>query len=191
MSPKPLLSHVKKVTCAKIKTLHKIRRYLNKDTALAIYKQMVLPLFDYSGFLLLSCYKTDREDLQVIQNNALRLCLDIKLNDRISFVEIHRKANLVSLEQRRCVQLITLLYQHSELNENVFEIPARNTRAVNRRKYRTEMYRNIKYKNSPYYKAAKFWDTLPRLVIDSETPMDLKRQLRNLFSVFDDTFYLV
>ena len=102
--------------------------------------------------------------------------IDIKLNDRISLVEIHRKANLVSLEQRRCFQLISLLYQHSELNENVFEIPARNTRAVNRRKYRTEMYHNIKYKNSPYYKGAKFWDTLPRLVIDSQTLMDLKRQ---------------
>ena len=45
--------------------------------------------------------------------------------------------------------------------------------------------------NSPYHKAAKFLDTLHRLVIDSETLMDLKRQLRNLFPVFDDTFYLV
>ena len=59
MTLKPLLSNVKKITTAKIKTLYKIRQYLNKDSALAIYKQMILPLFDYSGFLLLSCYKTD------------------------------------------------------------------------------------------------------------------------------------
>ena len=76
---------------------------------------------------------------------------------------------LVSLDQRLCVHLISLLYQHSELNENVFEILERHTRAVNRRKYRTEMYHNIKYENSPYYKAAKIWDTLPRPVKDSET----------------------
>ena len=116
MSLKPLLSHVKKVTSAKIKTLHKIRRYLNKDSALVIYKQMVLPLFDYCFFFLLSCYETDREDLQVIQNNALRLCLYIKLNNRVSLVEIHRKANLVSLEQRRCVQLISDLYYINTVN---------------------------------------------------------------------------
>ena len=190
MTLKPLLSNVKKITTGKIKTLDKIRRYLNKDSALAIYKQMILPLFDYSGFLLLSCYKTDREDLQVIQNNALRLCLDIKLNDRISLIEIHKKANLISLEQRRCVQLLCLLYQHGELNVNVFVIPARNTRAVHIRKFKTEIYRNSKYKNSPYFKAAKFWDTLPRPSKDSQTIGELKRHLRDLFPLFDETFYL-
>ena len=99
MSLKPLLSHIKKITTSKISTLSKIRKYMTTDSALAIYKQMILPLFDYSGFLLISCYKTDREDLQVIHNNALRLCLDIRLTDRISLIEIHRKANLVGLEQ--------------------------------------------------------------------------------------------
>ena len=87
ISLKPLLSHVKKITSTKIKVLHKIQRYLDNYSALAIYKQMILPLFDYSGFLLLSCFKTDKEDLQVIQNNALRLCLDIRLNDRVSLID--------------------------------------------------------------------------------------------------------
>ena len=128
--------------------------------------------------------------MQVIQNNALHLCLDIKLNDRISLIEIHKKANLISLEQRRCVQLLCLLYQHGELNVNVFVIPARNTRAVHVRKFKTEIYHNSKYKNSPYYKAAKFWDTLPRPSKDSQTIGELKRHLRDLFPLFDETFYL-
>ena len=191
MHLKPLLSHIKKITTTKIKMLYKIRRYLNNDSALAIYKQMILPLFDYCGFLLLSCCKNDREDLQVIQNNALRLCLNLRLNDRISLLEIHRRSNLLSLEQRRCIQLISLLYQHGESKQNVFVIPARNTRAVNIRKFRTEVYHNSKYKNSPYYKAAKFWDTLPRPAKDSETLYELKQHLRTLFPVFDDNFYLV
>ena len=38
MSLKPLLSHVKKIVSTKIKTLHKIRRFLNNDSALSIYK---------------------------------------------------------------------------------------------------------------------------------------------------------
>ena len=94
--------HIKIITTSKIASLYNIQKYMTTDSALAINKQMILPLFDYSGFLLISCYKTDREDLQVIQNNALRLCLDLRLNDRISFVEIHHRANLVILEQRRC-----------------------------------------------------------------------------------------
>ena len=71
-SLKPLLSHVKKVT-TKIKVIYKIRRYLDNFSALAICKQMIMPLFDYSDFVLLSCPNTDHEDLQVIQNNALHL----------------------------------------------------------------------------------------------------------------------
>ena len=75
-------------------------------------------------------------DLQVIHNNALRLCLGIRLTDRISLVEIHRKANLVGLEQRRCIQLLPLLYSHGTNNPDVYHIPPRNTRAANRRKFK-------------------------------------------------------
>ena len=191
MSLKSLLSHVKKITTAKIKTLYKIRKYIDKPSALAIYKQMMLPLFDYSGFLLLSCLKSDREDLQIIQNNALRLCLGLRLNDRISLVDIHSRANLLSLEQRRCIQLLSLLFVHGQTHNNVFEIPARNTRAADVCKFKTEIYKNSKYKNSPYYKGAKLWDTMPRQVKDSTTLFELKQHLKILYPYFVDNFDLV
>ena len=191
MSLKPLLSHVKKVTTTKIKILYKIRQYLDTFSALAIYKQMILPLFDYSGFLLLSCQKTDREDLQIIQNNVLRLCLNLRLNDRVSLVDIHHRANLIILEQRRCIQLLSLLFIHGEFHPNVFETPARVTRAAAIRKYRTEIYNNSKYKNSPYYKAAKLWDTLPRHIKDSTTLCELKKQLKTLHPKYVDDYYLM
>ena len=190
MSLKPLLSHVKKITTTKIKTLYKIRKYIDTPGALAIYKQMILPLLDYSSFLLLACPKTDREDMQIIQNNALRLCNDVRLSDRITLIEIHSRANLLSLEQRRCIQLLSLLFRHGQSNENVSEIPARNTRAATIRKYKTEIYKNSKYKNSLYYKAAKYGDTLPRHIRDIQTVHELKRHLKILYAHFDDNFYL-
>ena len=51
----------------------------------------------------MACNKTDREDIQV---NALRNCLNYRLSDRVSLVDIHKSANLVSLEQRQCIQLL-------------------------------------------------------------------------------------
>ena len=50
-------------------------RINNIDTncALSIYKQTILPLLDYSGFMLISADNSDRRDLQTLQNNALRL----------------------------------------------------------------------------------------------------------------------
>ena len=141
---------------------------------------MIIPLFDYSGFLLISCNKTDREDLQVIQNNTLRRCLGLRLNDRISLVEIHRRANLVSLEQHRCIQLLSLLYVHGIMNPDIISVP---------QKYRTEKYENTKYRDSPYYKAAKLWDTLPQNIVDTGTLIEFKRLLKPYFSPFRDTYF--
>ena len=152
---------------------------------------MILPLFDYSGMLLLSCNKTDKEDLQIIQNNVLRLCLGLRLNDRISLDAIYKKANLVSLEQRRSIQTLSLLYSHGESNANTFVIPVRNTRASNRRKFKTERYENAKYKNSPYYKAAKLWDSLPDNIRDSDMLGELKKHIRAFYAVFDEKYFVL
>ena len=189
MSLKPLLSHIKKITTSKLGTLYKVRKYMTIDSALAIYKQMIMPLFDYSGFLLISCNKTDREDLQIIQNNALRCCLTLRQNDRISLVEIHRRAKLVSLEQRRCIQLISLLFLYGKMNPDVVVVPPRNTRAAKRKKYKTAKYENIKYRNSPYYKAAHLWDTMPANIMNTETITELKGLLKKHFSPFDDKYF--
>ena len=59
-----------------------------------------LPLFDYAVFLLISCNKKDRGDLQIIQNNCLCTFYIVRLLDRLTLNEMHREANLVSLEQR-------------------------------------------------------------------------------------------
>ena len=59
------------------------------------------------SFLILG---SDRGDLQIIQNNILRTCYNVKLLDRLSLVEMHREAVHVSLEQRRIVQLLDLMY---------------------------------------------------------------------------------
>ena len=100
-------------------------------------------------------------------------------------------SNLISLEQRRHIQLLSLLIIHGESLENVFEISARNTRAAAICKYRTEIYKNIKYKNSPFNKASKLWDTLPRLIRDSATLSELKQHLKVLYPKYEDDFYLM
>ena len=54
-----------------------------------------------------------------------QLWADLYLQDR---------ANLVSLEQRRCIQLLSLLYVHGNVNPEVIYVPPRNTRAATRKK---------------------------------------------------------
>ena len=131
MTLQPLVSHVKKSVSSKIRTLSRIRRYITTACAISIYKQTILPLLDYAGFLLLSCNKSDRHDLQVIQNNVLRTCFNVRLIDRLSLVDMHREASLVSLDQRRQIQLLGLMYIYRNFG-NVERVFARNTRQAHR-----------------------------------------------------------
>ena len=52
MSLTPLLNSVKKRVTNKvfIYMLREIRKYLNFDATICVYKQTILPLIDYSGF---------------------------------------------------------------------------------------------------------------------------------------------
>ena len=95
-----LLSDTKRAVTNRLFNLRKLRYYITEKCALAIYKQTILPVFDYAGFMLISCNKSDRHDLQVIQNDALRTCYNVKRRDRLSIADMHARSNLLSLEQR-------------------------------------------------------------------------------------------
>ena len=51
----------------------------------------------------------DRRSLQTLQNNALRLCLQYRLVDRVRIERLHSEAKIQSVEQRCIFQLLKLL----------------------------------------------------------------------------------
>ena len=103
--------------------------------------------------MLQSCNVSDRSDLQVIQNDSLRACYNIRCRDRVSISNLHTEAKLISLEQRRIIQLLSLMFIYKNV-VNVESIALRNTRGANRFRFYTERYYVVKYKKSPYYKGA-------------------------------------
>ena len=110
----------------KIFALRKIRKYLSCESAILVYKQTILPIFDYAGFLLTSLKNSDKYDLQVMQNDALRYCKGIQLLDKKSIAKLHDSIKLLSLEQRRQKQLLNIMYlqankgkQNMSLNWNL------------------------------------------------------------------------
>ena len=89
MTLSPLFAKVVKLVSMKIYNLVKIRNYIDVKCALALYKQTILPLLDYSGFMLISGNVSDRDNLQKLQNDALRIFFNIRLCDRVSISRIH------------------------------------------------------------------------------------------------------
>ena len=143
----------------KVYMLGKLRYFVDKVTALLIYKQAVLPYFDYGGFLLASCNQGQRKDLQTLQNNALRICLRYRLADRISERTLHIEGKLQSLEQRRNIQLLKLMYQQSKNIYNI-KVPVRPTRATEKIVFNIPTRCTTKYLSSCYYLGTQLWNKL-------------------------------
>ena len=79
--------------------LDKLRYLVDKKSVVLIYKQTILPYLDYVGFMMLSCSIGHRKSLQVLQNNALRLCLHYRPIDHVRTQRLHSEAKLQSVEQ--------------------------------------------------------------------------------------------
>ena len=101
---------VKRKVGNKIFVLSKIRKYVDNAALLLIYKQAVLPLMEYAGFVLVSCTIRQRNELLVLQNNALRLSNRHYLRDHVQIEYLHSESKILGLEQRRRKQLLQLMY---------------------------------------------------------------------------------
>ena len=110
---------------------------------------MILPYLEYAGFMLSVCSLDDRRELQICQNDALRICLQIKLNDRVRIEDIHARCKLVSLEQCRRIQLLLLLYKKKG-DVSMHKVFPRNTRFSRRIVFKTDSKEVAHYKRSPY-----------------------------------------
>ena len=150
MSLTSLVSNVKKNVIAHLFKLRKLRRIITTDCALSIYKQTILPLFDYGGFMLYSINQSDKNDLQVLQNDALRTCYNVYRRDRVSVKNLHTQAKLLSLDQRRQLQLLSLMYIHKAV-DNPIRVNSRATRGADRYRFHTEKCNTVKYRSSPFY----------------------------------------
>ena len=180
------LSDTKKIVFQKLFNLRKLRYFTGEKGAISIYKQTILPMFDYAGFILIACTKSDRYDLQVLQNDALRTCYNVKRRDKLSILKLHKKANLLSLEQRRIQQLLYLMYLHKQNPVNLKPI-IRNTRAADRDQFHVERYSNYKYQNSPFYKGVEIWNKLPNNVVACDSICKFKMELKRMYKQYDNT----
>ena len=94
--------------------------------------------------MLLPCTIDDRSELQKCQNDALRLCTRIRVSDHVKIEDLHSRCNIISLEQRRCIQLLQLMNKMSKdmALRKVFPI---NTRGSTRIVFNMDNYEGTLY----------------------------------------------
>ena len=145
------------------------------DAAVSIYKQTILPLLDYPGFLLIATRKEDKNDFQVLQNDILRICNRTRLSDRVSIPELHSKCKMNSLEQHISIQLLWLMYMLSK-DEAFLKVPNRITRRIDRIVFNVPNRILPVYEQSPYCIGRKLWNDLSEQVQESNDVFAFKKK---------------
>ena len=95
---------------------------------MCIYKQMILPIYDYVGFMLVSYTLGQKRELRKLQNRGIRTCLLHDRREHISIERLHSEFKILSLEQRRHIQLLKLLYYRSK-TPMYLKVPVNTMRA--------------------------------------------------------------
>ena len=110
--------------------LAKIRRYINEETSLKIYKTMIIPYLDYGDIIYDAAPLKQLEKLQKIQNRCLRTCKASQSTP--STVELHARYKVGYLKTRRQAHLKNFMFKQQS-NSNLIDnrnIPTRTHRAT-------------------------------------------------------------
>ena len=171
----------------KIFQLSKIRKYITEFAAFQIYKQTIMPIIDYCNFLIMSGNKSDYQDLQILQNNALRICVGYPNGYQLSRVELHTKAKLSGVLQRADMNLLSIMYDES-LKESKIVEPLRETRQTTKIVFKQNRLNNKKYIKSPYIRGICLWDKLNQETQKLPTKTEFNRRILPLFKKYDQNY---
>ena len=93
----------------KLGMLKRIRRYMNQDTSLMLYKTLVVPLFDYGDIIYMNTSVEQLDRIQKLQNVACRVILIAE--GRTHIVDMHAQLSITTLEKRRLFHLAIFIYK--------------------------------------------------------------------------------
>ena len=142
----------------KVFLLTKIRKYIDKKQALTIYKNKIMPYFDYGDIFLIGVQVKTRDMLQKLQNRALRLALN--RDSRHGVWELHHEALSPMLNKRRDCHLLNYMYKRKDIPRYI-QTQNRLLRLYEAPVFIEHQSQNATFERSILYKGSKAWNLLP------------------------------
>ena len=165
----------------KIYQFGKLKKYLDTPTRILVYKQTVMPLVEYVSFMLNMNTGQEVMKLQRLQNRALRMCFDIYNPVEISIKDLHSRAKVCQLKERRDLNLLCILYEMKQLH--LYErVGDRATRQGDKYVFKTDIAIVGPYARSPYYLGSKLWNSLPINIQNANTKAQFKHEIKMLWA---------
>lgn len=144
----------------KVLLMCKLRPFIDRRTAIIIYKSHLLSLLEYGLIILDSIPVNLLNKLQRVQNKCLRVC---NLSDKkMSNMELHRISKVLPLRLRRKQAICNFMFKKIRKTP---EILTEHVRKGNRSSYKRMNHlqkpRTNRFRNSLSYAEFLVWNNLP------------------------------
>ena len=84
----------------KLTNLRRLKKYMDFELSLLLYKQMILPCFEYCDFVVESGPENLPKEIQTLQNHCLRCCKGIRDPRMISRADLHADCTIKKLRYK-------------------------------------------------------------------------------------------
>ena len=160
--------------------LGKIRKYITADITNVIYKQTIIPLFDYADFLIESGQKYYLYRLDVLHEKALRI-IDCKKHHQLECGGLEILYRLTSPSARRREHHCAIMYRFSKLKGYLdLYRPKINLRSRNKVKFRLFKSSLKQIEKSPMNRGVKLWNLIPENIQKSVTKVKFKTGIKTV-----------
>ena len=158
------VAYIRRKVYTKLRAIGRLRQSISKGMAIQLYNSMIIPHFDYADVVYDGMSKGNADQLEVLQNKCLRVCLKSEPKTRVT--DLRAEAGVTSLSNRRIAHTCSVVYQGARnmsttgvnamfvFNEQVAERSTRLSCNCNIVKpdYRLDIARkNVKYRGATYH----------------------------------------
>ena len=158
----------------------RIRKYINTYAATLIYKQTILPYFDYGSFLMNSAKQSTVSKVDKYQKRALRLIEYKPKPIRAKHLNVLlQEYRISSIRRRRDEQLLAFMYSISRNKDYIdSRRPLMTLRSTNKIKFTEKLTVKTLILKSPYNRGVILWNTLPASLQHAHTIKMFKKLLK-------------
>ena len=103
------VDYTKKKLFAKMKSLGRVRQFVNKKLALDLYRRLIIPHMDYGDIVYDAIGLGYNQKLQTIQNSCLRICC--RADPRTPIASLHEECKLPKLDVRRKLHVCNFVHK--------------------------------------------------------------------------------
>ena len=149
-----------KLMSYKLFFLTKIKRYLNTDLLIRLYKAYIQPYFDYNDIFLENANYGQYDRLVRLQNRCLRRCLPE--NFKINKDDVYSRTGVNKLNQWADVHLLKLMYKRAQ-DDVYLNTDEGRTRLHDAPVLDIPFPNNETYKKSIIFRGSSAWNSLPTI----------------------------